>query len=320
VLNPRRDSHLLSLGIDSERIVHLDQCIQAGLTVAKLHWLVSSGRWQSPLPRVYATFSGPIPYSARLIAAVLYAGDAAALSHATAGHRHRLCPRPSEIHVTVPYRRKVDEQPGLVLHRSRTLLDQAEVVGFPPTTTPERTVLDLLDLQPTVTAALALIGDAIRTRRTTAARLRMAIEASPCTRWRRPVLKAMPDVEAGAHSLLELEDATNRRRHGLPKGRRQKRRAADGTEYLDVFIEEWDVHVELDGRLGHDRTREIWRDMRRDNRSEVAQVRHLRYGWADMLDRGCEVAIQQAVVLRQQGWPGTFKRCPKCPSRLPAGL
>jgi hypothetical protein len=222
--------------------------------------------------------------------------------------------------VTVPYRRKVDDQSGLVLHRSRTLLGESEIVGYPPTTTPERTVLDLLDLQPTVTAALALIGDAIRTRRTTATRLRTAVEASRCTRWRRAVLKAMPDVEAGAHSLLELEDATNRRRHGLPFGRRQFRRATDGTEYLDVFIEEWDVHVELDGRLGHDRAREMWRDMRRDNRSVVQRLRHLRYGWADMLDRGCEVAIQQAVVLRQQGWSGKFKRCRNCPPELPDGL
>jgi hypothetical protein len=40
--------------------------------------------------------------------------------------------------------------------------------------------------------------------------------------------------------------------------------------------------------------------MRRDNRSEVA--------------------IEQAVILRQQGWRGTFKRCRQCPSMLPPGL
>jgi hypothetical protein len=95
---------------------------------------------------------------------------------------------------------------------------------------------------------------------------------------------------------------------------------ADGTEYLDVLIAEWRLHIELDGRLGHDRAREIWRDIKRDNRSEMARLRHLRYGWADMVDRGCEAAIEQAVVLRQQGWPGAFKRCPQCPNALPAEL
>jgi hypothetical protein len=42
--------------------------------------------------------------------------------------------------------------------------------------------------------------------------------------------------------------------------------------------------------------------MRRDNRSEVMRLRELRYGWADMVDKPCEVAIEQAVILRQQGW------------------
>jgi hypothetical protein len=60
--------------------------------------------------------------------------------------------------------------------------------------------------------------------------------------------------------------------------------------------------------------------MRRDNHSEVSRLRHLRYGWADMLDRGCDVAIEQGVVLRQQGWKGKFKRCKSCPPELPAGL
>jgi hypothetical protein len=103
-------------------------------------------------------------------------------------------------------------------------------------------------------------------------------------------------------------------------GRRQAKRVAGGAEFLDVLIEEFGVHVELDGRLGHNRATEKWRDMRRDNRSELARLRHLRYGWGDVVDRPCDVAIKQAEVLRQQGWTGTFKRCAVCPRELPHGL
>jgi hypothetical protein len=120
--------------------------------------------------------------------------------------------------------------------------------------------------------------------------------------------------------VLEIKDARLRRQHGLPAGRRQKRRAADGTEFLDVFLEEWQMHVELDGRLGHDDAIGIWRDMRRDNRSERQRLRHLRYGWVDFAERPCEVAIEQGVILREQGWTGTFKRCKNCPPALPPGL
>jgi hypothetical protein len=87
----------------------------------------------------------------------------------------------------------------------------------------------------------------------------------------------------------------------------------DGTEYLDVHLDEWKLHIEGDGRLGQDRAREAWRDMRRDNRSEMLGLRGLRYGWADVVDRPCAVAIEQAVVLRQQGWAGLFTSCPHCP-------
>jgi hypothetical protein len=239
----------------------------------------------------------------------------AVLSHETAGHAHGLCVAPSQIHVSVPYERDVAGQRGLVVHRSRTLVP-ANVVGSPPRTTIERTVLDLLRKQRSADAALGLVSDALRARRTTPARMRAALVNEPMTRWRQVLLDALPDLDRGAQSPLELRDAALRRRHGLPAGERQVRRSGEGTEYLDVVIAEFGLHVELDGRLGHDRARERWRDMRRDNRSELAGLRHLRYGWADMVDRPCAVAAQQAIILRRQGWTGEFKVCPRCPKPL----
>jgi hypothetical protein len=127
-------------------------------------------------------------------------------------------------------------------------------------------VLDLLADQHSADGALGLVADAMRDRATTPDRLRAALELRPATRWRMVVIDALPDLRAGAQSPLEIRDARLRRRRGLPMGTRQSRRLGDGTEHLDVLIEEWRLHVELDGRLGHDRAREVWRDMRRDNR------------------------------------------------------
>jgi hypothetical protein len=298
------------VGGNTAGAVHLDECRAGGLSAHQLHRLTATGRWQSPFPRVYLGFSGPPPPLTMDYAALLYAGDGATLSHQSAGHYWRLCRRPGAVHVLVPYDRKVDYQPGLVLHRSRTLdaLDRHPALT-PTRTRVERTVIDLLEVQPTAEAALALVADSLRYRQTTVANLRGTLQLRQQTRWRRIVLDALPDLRAGAESVLELRDAQLRRRHGLPMGVRQWSRLADGTEHLDVYLEEWQVHVELDGRLGHDRAREVWRDMRRDNRSVVAKLKHLRYGWADMVDRPCDVARQQAEVLRQQGWTGTFRHC-----------
>jgi hypothetical protein len=316
-----RDVAQPPLGDDTAGAVGATTCRLAGLSADRLRWLLETGRWQLPFPRTYVVFSGPIPPLTMQFAALLYAGGGAVLSHATAGHSWRLCREPPDIHVTVPYERKVHRQPGLVIHRSRTLSEEdLHPVFTPRRTAIDRTVLDLLCSQSTAEAALGLVADALRDRRTSPERIRHALERLPKSRWRQVVLDALADMRSGAQSLLELRDAKLRRLHGLPAGKRQASRLADGTEYLDVFIEEFRLHVELDGRLGHDRAREQWRDMRRDNRSEVLRLRELRYGWADMVDRPCEVAIQQAIVLRQQGWSGSFTRCPGCPRQLPVGL
>jgi hypothetical protein len=291
-----------------------------GITDDKIRWLVRSGRWQLVHPRVFATFSGELPYDSRLYAALLYAGSESVLSHESAGAIHGICARPTSVHVLVRYERDVASRAGVVVHRSRSLTDTDVRPGRPAATTIERTVVDLLATRRTADAALGLIGEALRTRRTAPDRLRAALVGSPTTKWRQVVFEALPDMAAGAESPLEVRDAKLRRRHGLPSGTRQLRRLGDGTEYLDVVIDEWRLHVELDGRLGHDATQERWRDMRRDNRSERARLRHLRYGWADIFDRPCEVAIEQAVILRQEGWRGEFRACRNCPQALPADL
>jgi len=279
--------------------------------------LVATGRWQSPLPRTYVTFSGPIPPVTMLYAALLYAGPGSTLSHDTAGWLEGLCKRPAAIHVTIPYGRTVRNQPGLVIHRSRDLRDDdVHPVRTPRRTRIERTVLDMLSSCRNAEAALSLIADAIRGRGTTVPRLRAALNQSSFTRWRKIALEVLPDIERGAHSYLEIRDVALHRRHGLPAGERQFKRLADGSEYLDGLIKEWALHWELDGRLGHDRARDIWRDFRRDNRSAVARQWTLRYGWADMIDHPCEVAWQRAQILMQQGWPGPFRRCRDCPADL----
>jgi len=69
--------------------------------------------------------------------------------------------------------------------------------------------------------------------------------------------------------------------------------------------------VELDGRVGHEGMGRF-RDMRRDNGSTVAGDATLRYGWADVVGRRCQVAGQVGSVLTARGWTGRLRRCPQC--------
>jgi hypothetical protein len=317
----RCPADLAGLAARRSGVISLADCRAAGLTERRVRWLVASGRWQMPFPRTFVTYSGPLDSASCAEAALAYAGDGAALADESAGAYWGLCAQPDELHVVVAYPDDARDQPGLRIHRSRTFSAGDVLPNARPTRLRiEPTVLQLLRSKRSVEGALALVADAVRGRRTTAAQLRQWVDARPKTRWRKQVLMALPDLAAGAHSLLELKDVALSRRHGLPVGSRQFRRLRDGTEFLDHVIEEYAVHVELDGRLGHDRAREVWRDMKRDNASVVRRMRHLRYGWADVVGRPCEVAIERAVVLRQQGWCGAFRRCRSCPDPLPPGL
>jgi len=92
-----------------------------GVTPDAIEANVDAGRWQHVLPRVYATYAGPLPRSALMTAALLYAGPAALLSHRTAAEEWGMLDKDDgPIHVTVPYGcSAVSQPPWLVVHRSR---------------------------------------------------------------------------------------------------------------------------------------------------------------------------------------------------------
>ena len=283
------------------------QAKRCGLSDGALAARVASGRWRRLFGPVYATFSGPVPRTALLWAAVLRCGPGAVLSHATAAELWGLDTVVRQVvHVSVPWRRRVAPLPGLRVWRRVTMPPGR---GSPPRTPVEDTVIDLTQVAGSVDAAAAWVARACGSRLTTAARLERVIAGRPKLRWRSELAAAVTDVGLGCHSALELRYLRDvERAHGLPVGLRQVR-ALDG--YQDVRYGEV-VVVELDGQLGH-LGDGVLRDLRRDNSAAVAGLTTLRYGWADVTGRPCAVAEQVASVLRRAGWTGTVRRCPVCP-------
>jgi very-short-patch-repair endonuclease len=119
---------------------------------------------------------------------------------------------------------------------------------------------------------------------------------------------------------LGLTDGAQRyvrigRAHGLPRASRQARLRRGGrTIYRDNLYQEYAVAVELDGRAAHP-AESRWRDMRRDNAGLADGVVTLRYGYADVTERPCQIAAEVSQVLRSRGWAGRPHRCgPRCAS------
>jgi len=106
------------------------------------------------------------------------------------------------------------------------------------------------------------------------------------------------------------------RRHQLPQARRQQR-SARRRAVRDLRYEEFALLIELDGRT-HIPGR--FRDMERDNGGLLDGEVTLRYGWADVTGRPCQVAGEVARLLTLRGWVGVMTRCSWCSMALEGDL
>jgi hypothetical protein len=276
---------------------------------------VRDGRWQRLQRGVYATFSGEPLRETVLWAALLRAGPGAVLSHQTAAERHGLIDEPSPVIViTVPASRSPARTPipGVVIHRSDSIVRTRHPAMLPPCTRVEDTVLDLIQVAPTFDDAYAWICRAIGRRRTTTDRIQLAMTARKRMRWRQEIALALGDAADGALSVLEYRYVHRvERPHRLPAARRQARvRHSTGNRYLDNIYDEYGACVELDGTAAHPAD-EQWRDKRRDNVNTISGLVTLRLGLLDLGDRRCETAMGVATLLRRHGWTGSPHPCPR---------
>jgi predicted transcriptional regulator of viral defense system len=287
------------------------QLLDAGLSTQVIVRRLERRRWQQLYRGVYAVFTGPPSRRTWLWAAVLRAGPGAVLSHLTAAELHGLLDTRAEtIFVTVPSARRVTTVPGIVVCMSGRIGDARQPGREPPRTSVEETTLDLAQLSLTFDDACGWLTRACGRRLTTESRLREALQARKKMRWRTELGDVLAAAGHGVQSALEyryLRDVE--RAHGLPRSRRQVRAVIDGkAAYRDAYYEEYQLAIELDGKLAHP-DEERWRDRHRDNQAGAQGILTVRYGWRDVYGHPCQTALLQARILRRRGWRGTPRPC-----------
>jgi hypothetical protein len=282
---------------------------------------VIAGRWQAVAPRVYATFTGPLPRESRIAAALLYAGPAVVLSHRTAAEQWGMRRPSSEpVHVTVPYNRSaISQLPLVVVHRSRAF-GYIGVDGIPPLTSRADTAIDLAVAEPTPRDAQQTLTELITSRRVAAAQIRERLAERPPRRYAKDLEQALNRLDSGVESMLEELYAVDVEAvHGLPAASRQAAVRVDGrTLFEDAVYDHIGIAltVRLDGR-SHLEPDVAMRDRRRDNAAELAARSRLVFGWPELSLRPCSAAYEVATVLYRHGWQGPLLRCPKCPGQDP---
>lgn len=243
----------------------------------------------------------------------------AALAGASALRAHGISdsspPRSREpVEVVVARSRRVDAATGVTVGQVADFDDIAQLHLSPPRVRVEHAALTVASRARTDDAAVAALAEVVRQGRTTTSRLRTALAGRARLRHAALLREVLAEVEAGAWSPLErryLRDVG--RAHALPRGRRQvPAEGARGRVYRDVSYDDHEALVELDGRLGHEATRDRWADLERDLHAPADGLVTLRAGWGQVLDP-CRLARVVGAVLQLRGWAGTPRSCgPGC--------
>jgi len=302
--------------LDLQRgVISRSQAMGYGLSDQAVSRRLHTGSWQQLHSGVYATFTGEPSRTAVLWAAVLRSGPGAALSHQSAAELYGLTDRSSAtVHVTVPAGRRVRGAAGTMVHRSNRIETARHPTLLPPRTRVEETVLDLTQASRGFDEAFHWLCQACGGRLTTAGRLREALCQRKKLRYRGEILAALAAIAEGVHSNLEYRYVRGvERAHRLPIACRQAMLILGGRRcYLDNLYRDFGVAIELDGRAAH-RIQDRWRDVHRDNALTSMGIITLRYNWADVTERTCQVAAEISTVLGGRGWKGNPRPCrPGC--------
>ena len=255
------------------------QAEEQGATPSDLRRLVRRRQWARIHPGVFVNHTGPLTWQQRAWAAVLYAEPAALCSGSALreanGPGHREHDDSGPIHIAVDRSRTVLPPPGVVLHRLVDLDVRAQWNLTPPRLRIEEAVLDVAAAAPDDYSAIATIGAAVQSRRTTADHLIRTLQSRARIARRAFLESVLEDVATGACSALEHAYLVRvERPHGLPWAHRQVSASSRGPVYRDVVYTGLDAVFELDGRLDHTGVRDRDRDLERRPRCRRRPAAH----------------------------------------------
>lgn len=247
---------------------------------------VGRGQLQRVFPHVYASRRNTISEQTRLRAALVHAGEGAALSHTTALHVWGVLPLRQPLHLTIDQSSRRAGTQGLVVHR-RNHFDVAahcSLVRGLRLTDLARSLVDAWPLlEPQERRPLLL--DVVREQRTTTKQLRSSMAERPNVGGRRALAQAVDLAEDGCQSELEAMGVLSVFRHrSLPPSVGQFAVVLDDSQVLlDRAWPEVKLAVELDGARFHTSPADRRRDLARDAALAAAGWVVLRFTYADVL-------------------------------------
>lgn len=283
-------------------VVSRAQLTESGWTKSDIKSAVRHNELRRVHPRVYVNHTGPLTFEQRSWAAILYAGRSAICGPTLAAPGTQRESDP--IHVAIDQKRRVDPQPGIVLHRMVDLADHMFPDVLPRLRLEDNLLLMAGEANDEIDV-IGVLGRGIGRRGVSVGEVRMALNRFPRLRRRAWIADVLSDLATGADSVLEHGYLTKvERAHGLPLGTRQAlRRTSGGNQYRDVDYEAYGLVVELDGRIGHDSWDDQGKDADRDlDDLALANRMTARLRWRQIYGTPCRTATRIARILAKAGW------------------
>ncbi|MCH1867316.1 type IV toxin-antitoxin system AbiEi family antitoxin domain-containing protein [Nocardioides sp. CFH 31398] len=204
--------------------------------------------------------------------------------------------------------------PGVIIRQVSGFEDGVQWNASPPRRRYEEAIIDIAADADDDLAAVEVLVAACRSRRTTPQRLAVALDMRRCVARRAWMMSVLDDAAHGTHSVLEHGYLhLVERAHGLPTGRRQRRRDGTRVAYEDVGYDGGAV-VELDGFAFHSSTRQRHADLARDLEHAAAGGATVRLDHRHVYAEHCATAVAVAAFLTARGVPVAAHGCgPGCP-------
>jgi very-short-patch-repair endonuclease/predicted transcriptional regulator of viral defense system len=269
------DLAIVAIAERQHGVIDHPQLLRLGLDDDAIQWRIKRGHLHPIHRGVYAVGHRCLGREGRYLAAALFAGEGAVLSHCAAADLWELrASKEPTIDVTVPCDRRGDA----IVQIHRDALDGIETItrhGI-RVTKPLRTLLDLAAVINDQTEIERAIRQAVYRRLTTTTLLAEAVHDRPGQRGTKRLRYALINVgEAPGLTRSQLEERFVRllRKHKLPMPELNIRL---GDIEVDCLWRDQRLIVELDGRDAHDSTPAFESDRARDSALTAALWRVVR--------------------------------------------
>lgn len=297
------DREIALLAATQFGVISWSQALRVGLSPSAIQRRLRSGQWIRRHKGVYVLNGVAASWQQSLMAAQLALGEAALISHRSAGTVLGLEGMSFKIlELTLP-RPKRPLSANMILHRTNQMLPRdRRKYGPLIVTSVDRTLIDVGAVVDAEVVEQAL-DHALRARMTNLSRLKQRLElmegpgrAGPSAL--RKLLNERDPQLRPPDSILEARTFKILRRTGLPAPVRQYE-IREGDRFVarvDLAYPDLKVAIECDGQAYHSGFADVRRDAKRANRIAQAGWRMLRVTWDD-LKRPDDLATGVLVAL-----------------------